>query len=99
MSTRTPVEALQSFDQKPLNVFAVTRPKWHPIIETAETFLATDMDGAKEIAEALKEELRILIGEEIGVAGSQERYDTLIAQGMSTVSITPVTIQAAQATN
>ena len=63
MGTSTPVVALQSFNQEPLRAFAVTRKEWLPLIDTAETFLARTRDEAAEIAETLRDELRVLIGE------------------------------------
>lgn len=93
MGTSIPVSALQSFDNKPVQVYAVTRQKWLPIIETAETFLAFDQAETAEIAEELQEELRVLIGEEVGPGGSRLRYDQLMAKRAAKVLITPVTIQ------
>ncbi|NQY97461.1 MAG: hypothetical protein HRT82_09880 [Henriciella sp.] len=93
MSTPTPVEALKGFAQKPLQSYAVTRREWLPFIENAETFLAEDETHAREIAEDLKEELRILIGDSVGEGGSQALYNQLLVASWETVSITPVTIQ------
>ena len=93
MSALSPVKALKDFTQKPINSFAVTRREWLPFTETAETFLAESEQEAFDIAENLKEELRILIGDAVGEGGSQALFNSLLVASWETVSVTPVTIQ------
>lgn len=96
MSTLNPSEALKFFNEKPLQSYAVTRKEWLPIIEQSEIFLAESEEEAREIAHGLKEELIVLIGDEVGVGGCQDRYEALMIEGMAIVDIAPVTIQRAE---
>lgn len=94
MNSLSPVQALEGLSSTPIQRYAVTRERWLPYIQEAETFLAMDEEEAIEIADTLKEELRELIGDTLCSPTPMGVYQDALVASWETVKITKVALQA-----